>query len=186
MISFENIEDKLKTTVLSNDWKKLQQAFDNCTNVIMFGHGGNMGVADHGAIDISRLTSKTAIAPGSGILTTSLISDFSFTDWIKEWVKILSRSMDLSKTIAIGFSCSVGSDSSKAVVNALNECSSLGIQPFMISAQPKKLETNKINCIFTHCEYYHTSEVLSLMLVYELIHSHTEGISPPKIKVFEK
>ena len=34
-----------------------------------------MGIADHAAIDMTRLTDKNVIAPGSGIVSTSIISD---------------------------------------------------------------------------------------------------------------
>ena len=44
-----------------------------------------MGVADHAAIDIARLTDKNAMCPGSGVRATSIIADTNFEDWFKNW-----------------------------------------------------------------------------------------------------
>ena len=148
----------------------------------LFVHGGNLAVCDHGAIDMSRLTDKMAIAPGSGILTTSLISDAGYNEWLVAWLDIILRGLDEKDTIIIGCSCSNNSPSSNAIVNALNKhC--VTIPTYLITAEQKGDEKDKyVKEIVTHADYYHTSEVLTLMLFYQLIYSYTDGKYPPKIK----
>ena len=112
MLSLENIESRFEKIVSSEEWKLLQEKYNSSEHILMFGHGGNMAVADHAAIDGSRLTDKNIIAPGSGILSTSIIADTNFNDWIMNWVKIRTRGLDSNKCMAIGFSCSLNNPSS--------------------------------------------------------------------------
>ena len=89
MLDIENFDSKFKNIVQSSEWKQLQNVFNECKNVFLFGHGGNMGIADHAAIDMTRITDKNVIAPGSGIVSTSIISDESSLSYIlgdKKWV----------------------------------------------------------------------------------------------------
>ena len=66
LLDVENIESKFESIVKSKEFTKLQNAYNDCQHVFFFGHGGNLGVSDHAAIDASRLTDKNVIAPGSG------------------------------------------------------------------------------------------------------------------------
>lgn len=189
-INFENFDQKLQSILSKEEWKNLQYNFNNKKNILIFGHGGNLAVADHSAIDISRLTDKCSLSPGSAIQCTSLISDFSFEDWIKEWLKIILRSIKIEETLIIGLSCSVGSKSSQAIINALEYCESLGINTNLISARHKDNLSKNINQIVNDSIYYHTSEVITLALFYQLIHGYnnkdlTKDLvdCPPPIKI---
>ena len=91
MIDLENIESKFNTIVSSEEWVKLQELYNKSTHIFLFGHGGNMAVADHAAIDSSRLTNKNVIAPGSGTLSTSIIGDTNFNDWLINWMEMRTR-----------------------------------------------------------------------------------------------
>lgn len=170
MLNIENFDSKFKNVCRTKEWKELQEKFNSATHVFMFGHGGNLGVADHAAIDGSRLTDKNIIAPGSGILTTSIISDESFETWIPKWLEIRTRGLDKSKCLAIGMSCSTTGASSNSLVNGLNWAHDNGIDGCLWSAQPKEDLNNSIIPINLNCVNYHTSEILSLALTYELIH----------------
>jgi D-sedoheptulose 7-phosphate isomerase len=171
MLSLENIESRFEKIVSSEEWKLLQEKYNSSEHILMFGHGGNMAVADHAAIDGSRLTDKNIIAPGSGILSTSIIADTNFNDWIMNWVKIRTRGLDSNKCMAIGFSCSLNNPSSNAIVTALNWCDSNNISTGLISAQYKPCGNSDIIKIVQDVELYHNAEILSLALTYELIHS---------------
>jgi hypothetical protein len=48
-----------------------------------------MGVADHTAVDMTRLSNgtKNAMCPGSCIVATSLINDTSFDQWMVAWLQ---------------------------------------------------------------------------------------------------
>ncbi len=189
-INFENFDKKINYITNTIEWKKLCSTFNEKKNIILFGHGGNMAVCDHGSVDIGRLTNKFTISPGSAVLCTSLISDFNFSDWITEWLRITLRGLNTNDTLVIGVSCSVGTQSSNAVINALDFASTNGCDTCIISARNKEnLLSNSIK-IITDSIYYHTHEVLSLMLFYQLIYSYNNKIPdedlidcPPPIRV---
>ncbi len=178
-IKLENIEDKFNKIIETEEWLKLQKSYSNATNVFFFGHGGNMGVADHAAIDSSRLTDKNIIAPGSAITVTSLIADNDFNSWVKNWLETRSRGLDNSKCLAVGFSCSLNNESSNCIVNALNWADENKMDSAMISAQYNPCGNPNITKIVQNAEYYHTSEILSLALTYQLIHG--AGFECPSI-----
>ena len=169
-LNLEEIEDKFNRIIKTDEWKRLQLAYKNSKNIFMFGHGGNMAVADHAAVDSSRLTDKNIIAPGSAVLSTSLIADTNFNDWIMNWVKQRSRGIDKKNCLAIGFSCSLNNASSNSILTALNYCEDEGMKAGLISAQYKPMGNSQVIKIVQNVELYHTSEILSLALTYQLIH----------------
>ena len=190
VVNFENFDNNIKRIINTKIWFELQKDFNSKKTIILFGHGGNMGVCDHGAIDIGRLTDKTTFSPGSAIMCTSLVSDFSFEEWIKEWLKILFRTIDVKNTLVIGNSCSVGSKSSKAIINALEYANEKGASTCIISARNKGDLLLNSHKIITNSIYYHTHECLSLMLIYQMIYKYKNNIPkedlidcPPSIKV---
>jgi len=56
MLNIENIESLFYDVVNSNEWKELQEKFNNADDIYVLGHGGNLAVADHAAVDITRLS----------------------------------------------------------------------------------------------------------------------------------
>ncbi len=178
-IQLENIEEKFNKIIKSKEWDKLQTAYNNATNIFFFGHGGNMAVADHGAIDSSRLTNKNIIAPGSAITATSLIADTDFDSWMTNWMETRSIGLDPSKCLAVGFSCSLNNASANCIVNALNWADENNIDTAMISAQYNPCGNPNIIKVVQDVEFYHTSEILSLMLTYQLVHG--AGFDCPSI-----
>ena len=99
MLNIENMDQKFHKVVQSDEWKELQTKFNQATNIYVLGHGGNLGIADHAAVDISRLSNgtKNAQAPGSAIVDTSLINDTNFDQWMVQWVKQLTTGMTLEQ-----------------------------------------------------------------------------------------
>ena len=171
MVDFENFNFKLNKLVHSENWKEIEKLFKQKRNIFLIGNGGNMGVADHAAVDMSRLTDKNVLCPGSGITATSIIGDNSFDTWFKEWLSQRFRTIDPSDSLVIAFSCSTNSDSSKSILNALEFSIECGIPAALIAAVPKEGLNDKILFVNQDVIYYHTSEVLSLALTYQLIHS---------------
>ena len=53
-----------------------------------------MGVADHTAVDMTRLSNgtKNAMCPGSCVVATSLINDTNFDQWMVQWLKMVTSS----------------------------------------------------------------------------------------------
>jgi phosphoheptose isomerase len=175
---FDNFPSKFASILKTNEWKHLQENFNSSARVLLVGNGGNLAVCDHGAIDIARLTNKSSAAPGSGILASSLINDATHDLWVKNWLEICLRGLDkksVQSTLLIGVS---SSGYSKNICMALEHAHNVGCQAALISAAKPKIK-GKYNTIVLNVDEYHTSEVLTLALIYELI--HTAGFTCPSI-----
>tara|TARA_R100000458_G_C8277769_1_gene253440 strand:+ start:3549 stop:4544 length:996 start_codon:yes stop_codon:yes gene_type:complete len=170
MLNIEQFDSKFKGLASSPEFKQLQKLYNDATHVFFFGHGGNMAIAEHAAIDAARLTDKNVLAPGGGVLCTSIQSDTNFNDWLMHWLDISTRGLDKSKCLAIGISCSTTGKSSDCLSTALNWASYNGINSCLWAAQAKEGGINdEVLQIIQNAKYYHTSELLSLALTYELI-----------------
>tara|TARA_Y100001968_G_C19407736_1_gene744622 strand:- start:1063 stop:1650 length:588 start_codon:yes stop_codon:yes gene_type:complete len=166
---FIDFSEKFANILESSQWIKAQEDFDSSSRILTVGNGGNLAVCDHGAIDIARLTNKHASAPGSGILASSLINDVSHDLWVQNWVSISLRGIDPDlrrKTMIIGVS---SSGYSKNICNALNKGQEFGCKCLLISAKQPKI-IGDYNTVVLNVDEYHTSEVLTLTLFYQLIH----------------
>ena len=176
---FENFGEKFQSILKTDEWIKLEKDFVSAKRIFLVGNGGNLAVCDHGAIDISRLTNKSATAPGSGILASSLINDTSHELWVKNWFQICLRGLDqdhISDSLLIGVS---SSGYSKNICLALDYALSKSCKAALISATKPKF-AGKYNSVLLDVDEYHTSEVLTLSLIYQLIHS--AGFMCPKIE----
>lgn len=179
VIDIENLEEKFEEIISGEEFKQLQNAYNEAEHVFFFGHGGNLGVADHAAIDASRLTDKNVVAPGSGILATSIIGDTNFNDWLKTWLEMRTRGLDTKKCLVLGMSCSSTGESSNTIKTALEWAASKNIPSYMFTATKKTTVSDDVVQIVQDTVYYHTSEILSLILTYQLIHG--AGFSCPTI-----
>ena len=115
------------------------------------------------------MTDKSTAAPGSGILASSLINDLSHDDWILKWVEITLRGLSkesIQNIMIIGIS---SSGFSKNICNALEFGQDRGIRTALISASPPKISGN-YNTAVIGVNEYHTGEVMTLLLFYQLIH----------------
>jgi len=168
----------LSNVTQSDPWRLLSQSFAESNRILLVGNGGNLAVCDHGAIDISRLTDKFASAPGSGILASSLINDTSHDLWVKNWIKISLRGLEesaVASTLAIGVS---SSGYSKNICSGLDYAHSQGVNAFLISAVKPKI-LGHFAYITLDVDEYHSAEVITLALIYQLIHE--SGFSCPTI-----
>jgi DNA-binding MurR/RpiR family transcriptional regulator len=175
---FEDFSQKLHNVLKTEAWQECQRQFSSCQRILLVGNGGNLAVCDHGAIDIARLTNKSATAPGSGILASSLINDASHDLWVKNWLSISCRGLTpslLEKTMLIGVT---SSGYSKNICVALEHALALGCKASLISALEPKI-SGTYNVVKLHVNEYHTSEVLTLSLIYQLIHA--SGFTCPTI-----
>ncbi len=176
---FKNLDQKFESIIQSKEWIMLQEDFNYADRILLVGNGGNLAVCDHGAIDISRLTSKSATAPGSGILASSLINDLGHDLWVKNWLRISLRGLDqdhIKKTLLVGVT---SSGYSKNICNALDNALELNCRAALISAAKPKIE-GKYNRVTLNVDHYHTGEVLTLALFYQLIHG--SGYSCPPLE----
>tara|TARA_B100001093_G_scaffold515769_1_gene592902 strand:- start:1869 stop:2477 length:609 start_codon:yes stop_codon:yes gene_type:complete len=179
VLNIKGFDQIFEAVIKTNEWQKLQSDFNNCNRILIVGNGGNLAVADHAAIDIARLTNKSSTAPGSGILASSLINDISHDDWVQKWVDISLRGQlpeALEKTMIIGIS---SAGTSKNICLALDYALNKGLSAGLICASFPKIKGN-YNIISLNLDEYHTGEVLTLLLFYQLIHG--AGFICPSIK----
>lgn len=178
-LEIKGFEDKFTDTLKTKEWQKLQEDFINSQRIMIVGNGGNLAVADHAAIDVARLTNKSAFAPGSGILASSLIHETSHDEWVKNWVAISMRGIKeelFSETLIIGIS---SSGISKNIKKALDFAKDQNIKTALITGKSPS-EKIRSNTIILDVNEYHTGEVLTLMLFYQLIHG--AGFNCPNIE----
>ena len=180
MLNIENIDEKYYKVVHSEAWKEFQEKFNDCNNIFVLGHGGNLAVADHAAVDISRLSNgtKNAQCPGSAVVATSLINDTNFDQWMVQWLKMVTSSKtesQMKKSLILGFS---SSGTSRDIVKALQWGYSNDMKLACITAKPLIETVPKTSEVVMGVDYYHTAEVLSLLLQYELTHGSGK-VCPP-------
>ena len=158
----------------------MQEKFNLSNDIYVLGHGGNMAVADHTAVDMTRLSNgtKNAICPGSCIVATSLINDTNFDQWMVAWLqqRTSTRTKSQMKTsLVYGIS---SSGKSMDVIKALQWASDNGMQTCLITAKPIAADIKDLTQVVLNVEYYHTAECLSLLLQYELTHGSGNECPP--------
>lgn len=194
-LNIENIESVFDKVIKTNEWKELQNKFDNSKNIYLAGNGGNLAIADHGAIDMTRHTDKNIICAGSAVLATSIINDVGFDRWMSKWLDFSLRGKSDENSgyhdakwqescLFLGISAS---GTSKNVVEAMEWSSQRGIEVAVITAKPLYKEIawtqdcgSPPTVVELGVDYYHTAEVLTLMLFYQLIAG--AGFTCPKIQ----
>tara|TARA_B100000287_G_scaffold397900_1_gene414882 strand:+ start:120 stop:1079 length:960 start_codon:yes stop_codon:yes gene_type:complete len=180
MLNIENIDQLYYKVVNSPEWKELQEKFNNCDDILVLGHGGNLAVASHAAIDITRLSNgtKNALCPDSATVVTSLINDTDFDHWMHQWLKMVTSTKTLEqkkRCMILGFS---SSGTSRDLIKAFQWGYANDMQLGCITAKPLVDRIPGLAEVVADCDYYHTIEVLSLLLQYELTHGSGK-VCPP-------
>lgn len=180
MLDFENIGQKFIDVVSSSAWKEFQSKFNECNDIYILGHGGNMAVADHASVDITRLSNgtKNAMCPGSCIVATSLINDIGFDQWMVAWLRQRTSTRtqaQMKKSLVFGVS---SSGRSTDILKGLQWASDQGMQVALISSRDIEQEISGLTKVLLGAEYYHTAEVLTLLLTYQLTHG-SGNVCPP-------
>ena len=181
MLNFENIGDKFIKTINTPEWKALQEKFNECNEIFVLGHGGNLAIADHAAVDITRLSNgkKNAVAPGSAIVNTSLINDTNWDQWMVSWLEARTRNRtkgQLKKTLVWGIS---SSGKSRDIIKALQWAEQNNLQIACTTSYPLIDKIPNLTEVILGADYYHTAEVLTLLLSYQL--THGSGAECPPI-----
>lgn len=180
MLNIENFGQKFKEVVSTKEWSDLQQKFNNSEDVYVLGHGGNLAVADHAAVDITRLSNgtKNGMCPGSGVVATSLINDVGFDQWMATWLNqrtCTKTKSQLEKSLVLGVS---SSGTSTDVIKALQWADAQGMNIGIITSRPLKVTVPNLTTVELGADYYHTAEVLTLLLTYELTHGSGKECPP--------
>ena len=180
MLNFENLGEIFVKIVQTPEWAELQQKFNDCQDIYVLGHGGNLAVADHAAVDMTRLSNgtKNAICPGSGVVATSYINDSSFEQWMVNWLAARTstrNSEQMTRSLVLGVS---SSGNSTDILKALQWADDNGMQIAMLTSKDIKMQINNLTKVILGADYYHTAEVLTLLLTYELTHG-SGNVCPP-------
>ena len=163
MLNFENIGERFVEIVHGEEWRDLQNKYNRCHDIYVLGHGGNMGVADHTAVDMTRLSNgtKNAMCPGSCVVATSLINDTNFEQWMVSWLQQRTSTRtnsQMKKSLVYGIS---SSGKSKDVIKALQWAADNGMETCLITAKPIDVEIKNLTQVVLGVEYYHTAEFVA-------------------------
>jgi phosphoheptose isomerase len=182
-IDFENIEKKFDAATDTPAYKQLIKDFHKSDDIYIVANGGLWAVGNHAADDCTRLFAKAGIkksvnALESQCLMTSIANDYGWNNLFLSWLELQKKCGKMSKNaMIIGLSCSGGS---KNVTSCCHWAEKNGFKTAMISGQDRGILGDSINQLVLDCKYFHTVEVLSLILFYDLIHAC--GAKCPTIK----
>ena len=180
MMNIENIGHRFTEIVNTPEWEELQEKYNKCDDIYVLGHGGNMGVADHTAVDMTRLSNgtKNAMCPGSYVVATSLINDTSFDQWMVAWLQQRTSTRtksQMKKSLVYGIS---SSGRSKDVNKALQWASDNGMEVCILTGNEIVEKIKGLTQIVLGVDYYHTAECLTLLLQYQLTHGSGKECPP--------
>ncbi len=182
LCDFENIETKVCDVINTPEWDKFIKLFKNAENIYIVGNGGNWAVATHAAVDLSRLTNKKIHSLDSTCYMSSIANDAGYENVFKKWLETYSSKK--SKSLLICFSAT---GTSKNIINALNWTSKQkNFDNFLITANlnAKKNQLSRSNIINLGLKYFHSSELLTFMLFYEIVYQL--GYKCPSISGYKK
>ena len=114
----------------------------------------------------------------SQCLITSIANDYGWNNLFLSWLDLQKKTGKMSKNAMIlGLSCS---GNSKNVISCLHWAKKYGYKSALISGQNSQVIPKDVNEVNLDCKYFHTVEVLTLILFYDLIHAC--GAQCPSIK----
>ena len=173
-IDFENIEEKFDAVLESPEWKQLEKDFSESSDIYIVANGGLWAVGTHAADDCTRLFAKAGIEKSinnldSQCLITSLANDYGWNNLFLRWLELQRKTGKMKDdAMILGLSCSGGS---KNVVSCCHWAKKYGYKTAMIAGQNRGVLGDEINNVVMNCKYFHTVEVLTLILFYDLIHA---------------
>ena len=167
-IDFENISMKCEEIINTPIYDELVKKISIAKKIYLFGNGGLHYVSSHMATDMTRLIpNKVVYSYDSVGFITSSANDYGFNELYVRWLETFSVG-DLPKDcLVIGMSCS---GNSVNVVKALHWADKNNFETFLISGQKSQILESKISELTFNCQYFHTVEVLCMMIFYDIIH----------------
>ena len=181
LTDFENIEEKYRTAVGGEEYQLLCEKVNRTRRIFLIGNGGLHYVASHMATDLSRLIPDKAVYSFDSVgFITSNANDHGYGMIFVRWLETMAAFENPEECLVIGLSCSGNSGN---VIDALHWADEKGWDTFMISGQTSRVLKDSIDEVDLRCDYFHTVEVLCLMLFYEVIHrtgNHCPSIDQEK------
>ena len=118
------------------------------------------------ATDMTRLIEdKSVYSFDSFGFITSTANDHGYEEVFQRWLNATIRPDNFSNILVIGLSCSGASSN---IVNTLRWINAMGGNIFLLAGANKK--PNDIKGLQMGFEYFHTVEVATMLMLYELIH----------------
>jgi len=168
LIDFENIEQRCQSAIVSDSYKILVDKVNKAKKIFLLGNGGLHYVASHMATDLTRLIpNKVAYSFDSVGFITSNANDHGYENLFLRWLETVALVEDPSDCLIIGLSCSGNSIN---VINALHWADEHAFSTFMVSGQKSKVLKKDITEMDYNCKYFHTVEVMCMIVFYEMIH----------------
>lgn len=168
LVGFSGIEEKSKKAVESEEYSKLINKMQTAKRIYLLGNGGLHYVASHMSTDLSRLVSdKVVLSFDSVGFITSNANDYGYSQVFIRWLETTVLEQDEEDTLVIGLSCSGNSSN---VINVLHWAEEKNMNTFLISGQKSNALSENIDELTFDCEYFHTVEVLCMILFYDTIH----------------
>jgi len=168
LIDFENIEKKCEKASLSPQYKKLIEKVNKVKKIFLIGNGGLHYVASHMATDLSRLISDKAVYSFDSVgFITSNANDHGYEKIFVRWLETMASVENPEECLVIGLSCSGNSGN---VIDALHWAEDRGLGTFLVSGTYSEVLRDDIDELSLDCNYFHTVEVMCLMIFYDLIH----------------
>ena len=173
-IDFENIEEKFDLVLSQKEWKQFIEDFKSSSDIYIVANGGLWAIGNHAADDCTRLFAKAGIQKNistleSQCLMTSIANDYGYNNLFLSWLELQRKTGKMKNdAMIIALSCSGGS---KNVVSCCHWAKKHGYKTAMIAGQDRNVLGDNINNVVLNCKYFHTVEVLTLILFYDLIHA---------------
>lgn len=167
-IDFENIEQRCREVCSSEAFDVLVNKIKKAKKIYLIGNGGLHFVASHMSTDLTRLIpDKVAYSFDSFGFITSNANDHGFNNIFTRWLETVAPIEQAAETLIIGMSCSGNSSN---IVGGLHWAKEKNYDTFMLSGQKSEKLQDDIDQLDFDCQYFHTVEVLCMMIFYELIH----------------
>jgi phosphoheptose isomerase len=173
-IDFENIEEKFDKVLATPEWRQFVKDFKSSSDIYIVANGGLWAVGNHAADDCTRLFAKAGIQKHistieSQCLMTSIANDYGYNNLFIRWLELARKTGKMKKdAMIVALSCSGGS---KNVVSCCHWAEKYGYKTAMIAGQDRNVLSDTVNNVVLNCKYFHTVEVLTLILFYDLIHA---------------
>ena len=167
-IDFENIEQRCIDAIDSDEYRTLASKLNKAKKVFLLGNGGLHFVASHMATDLSRLIPDKAVYSFDSVgFITSNANDHGFEMLFTRWLETIASVENPEDCLVIGMSCSGNSSN---VINALHWADDNNMDTFMVSGQKSEILRTEMSELSFECDYFHTVEVMCMILFYDLIH----------------
>ena len=176
---FENIQEKFDNSVITEEYKSLVKYIERSDLVIVLGNGGNYSIASHAASDVTRLTDKFVIAMDSLSYFSSVANDYGYNNIFTKWLDRIDTTLTKRKNIKVCVVGLSGSGNSKNIVSSLDCARDKGWDAMLISGKKSICLPEGIDELCIDCQGFHTAEIVSLMLFYQIVHDM--GFACPSI-----